>query len=61
MRGSGKLFTKLAKEIIVVAREGGGDPDANFRLRMAIQRAKGRQHARRHHRKGRQPRRWRGR
>ena len=36
----GKLFTKLAKEIIVVAREGGGDPDANFRLRMAIQRAK---------------------
>ena len=36
----GKLFTKLAKEIIVAAREGGGDPDANFRLRMAVQRGK---------------------
>jgi len=36
----GQLFTKLAKEIIVAARQGGGDPDANFRLRMAVQRAK---------------------
>ncbi len=36
----GKIFTKLAKEIIVAAREGGGDPEANFRLRMAIQKAK---------------------
>ena len=36
----GKLFTKLAREVIVAAREGGGDPDGNFRLRMAIQRAK---------------------
>ena len=36
----GKLFTKLAREVIVAARQGGGDPDANFRLRMAIQRAK---------------------
>ena len=36
----GQLFTKLAKEIIVAAREGGGDPDANFRLRMAVQRGK---------------------
>ncbi len=36
----GKLFTKLAKEIIVAAREGGADPDANFRLRLAVQRAK---------------------
>jgi YebC/PmpR family DNA-binding regulatory protein len=36
----GKLFTKLAKEIIVASREGGGDPGANFQLRMAIQRAK---------------------
>lgn len=36
----GKIFTKLAREVIVAAREGGGDPDANFRLRMAIQRAK---------------------
>ena len=36
----GKQFTKLAKEIIVVARQGGGDPDTNFKLRMAIQRGK---------------------
>ena len=36
----GKLFTKLAKEIIAAAREGGGSPDMNLRLRMAIQRAK---------------------
>ena len=36
----GKLFTKLAREIIVAAKQGGGDSDANFRLRMAIQRAK---------------------
>lgn len=36
----GKLFTRLAREIIVAAREGGGDPEANFRLKAAIQRAK---------------------
>ncbi|MCE2458535.1 MAG: YebC/PmpR family DNA-binding transcriptional regulator [Dehalococcoidia bacterium] len=36
----GKLFTKLAREIIVASQQGGGDPDANFRLRMAIQHAK---------------------
>ena len=35
-----QLFTKLAKEIIVAARHGGGSPDGNLRLRMAIQRAK---------------------
>ena len=33
----GKLFTKLSKEIIVAAKQGGGDPEMNFRLRMAIQ------------------------
>lgn len=33
----GKLFSKLVKEITVVARDGGGDPDANPRLRTAIQ------------------------
>lgn len=32
----GKLFTKLIKEITVAARMGGGDPDANPRLRTAI-------------------------
>lgn len=34
------LFTKLGQAIIIAAREGGGDPDANFKLRMAIDRAK---------------------
>ena len=36
----GKIFTKLAKEISVAAREGGGDPAANYRLNAAIQKAK---------------------
>ncbi|MBE3588041.1 MAG: YebC/PmpR family DNA-binding transcriptional regulator [Thermoanaerobacteraceae bacterium] len=36
----GKIFTRLAREIIVAARQGGGDPDANPRLKAAIQRAK---------------------
>jgi YebC/PmpR family DNA-binding regulatory protein len=35
-----RLFTKLAKEITVAARLGSGDPDANPRLRLAIQAAK---------------------
>ncbi|MCX6369503.1 MAG: YebC/PmpR family DNA-binding transcriptional regulator [Armatimonadetes bacterium] len=35
----GKLFTKLAKEIIIAAK-GGGNPDTNIRLRMAVQTAK---------------------
>jgi YebC/PmpR family DNA-binding regulatory protein len=36
----GKLFTKLAREIIVAAREGGGSPDTNLRLRLNIQKAR---------------------
>lgn len=36
----GKLFTRLAKEITIAAREGGGDSEANPRLRLAIQNAK---------------------
>ncbi|MDF1577807.1 MAG: YebC/PmpR family DNA-binding transcriptional regulator [Desulfurivibrionaceae bacterium] len=36
----GKIFTKLIKEITVAARMGGGDPDANPRLRSAIVAAK---------------------
>jgi YebC/PmpR family DNA-binding regulatory protein len=37
----GALFTRLGREIVVAVREGGsGDPDANFRLRMAMQRAR---------------------
>ena len=36
----GQLYTKLGREITVSARDGGGDPEMNFRLRLAIQRAK---------------------
>ncbi len=36
----GKVFTKLIKEITVAARQGGGDPDGNPRLRLAIDNAK---------------------
>ncbi len=36
----GQLFTKLTREIIVAAREGGGNPEANFRLRLAVQKAR---------------------
>ncbi|MBN2462917.1 MAG: YebC/PmpR family DNA-binding transcriptional regulator [Dehalococcoidia bacterium] len=36
----GQLFTKLTREIIVVVREGGPSPDSNFRLRLAIQKAR---------------------
>ena len=36
----GKMFTKVAREIIVSAREGGGSPDTNVRLRLAIQKAR---------------------
>lgn len=36
----GQLFTKLTREITVSAREGGGDPDSNFRLRLAMQKAR---------------------
>jgi YebC/PmpR family DNA-binding regulatory protein len=36
----GALFTKVAREITVSARSGGGDPDANYRLRLAIDKAR---------------------
>lgn len=36
----GKKFTKLAKEIIVAAKSGGGNPDSNMRLRTAIDAAR---------------------
>jgi len=36
----GKLFGRLIREVTVAARQGGGDPDANARLRLAIQNAK---------------------
>lgn len=37
----GKIFTKIIKEIIIAAKEGGGDPESNARLRLAVQNAKG--------------------
>jgi YebC/PmpR family DNA-binding regulatory protein len=36
----GKVFTKISKEITVVARSGGGDPSGNARLRLLIEKAK---------------------
>jgi YebC/PmpR family DNA-binding regulatory protein len=36
----GNLFTKLTREIIISAKEGGGSLDSNFRLRLAIQKAR---------------------
>jgi len=36
----GNLFTKLTREMIIAAKEGGGNPDTNFRLRLAIQKAR---------------------
>jgi len=36
----GKIFTRLIKEITVAARMGGGDPGANPRLRLAIEKAR---------------------
>ena len=36
----GQLFTKLTREIIVAARQGGSNPESNFRLRLAVQRAR---------------------
>jgi len=36
----GKLFTKVAREIIVAAREGGGNPDTNLALRLAVQKGR---------------------
>ena len=37
----GKIFTKLIRELTVAAKEGGGDPEANPRLRTAVATAKG--------------------
>ena len=36
----GKLFSKLSRAIIVAAREGGPDPDANISLANAIEKAR---------------------
>jgi len=34
------VFTKVAREISIAARTGGGDPDANYRLRLAMEKAR---------------------
>src|SRR4030042_741476 len=36
----GNIFTRLAREIAIAAREGGGDLDSNFGLRLAVDRAR---------------------
>ena len=36
----GKLFTRLSKEIVIAARDGGGDIEANIRLRLAVDKAR---------------------
>jgi YebC/PmpR family DNA-binding regulatory protein len=36
----GQVFTRLAREIVIAAREGGGDPDSNVRLGLAVERAR---------------------
>jgi YebC/PmpR family DNA-binding regulatory protein len=36
----GQLFTRLAREIVLAAREGGGDQDSNFKLRLAVEKAR---------------------
>ena len=36
----GALFTKVTREIMIAARQGGGDPDANYRLRLAVDKAR---------------------
>ena len=36
----GKVFTKIAKDIMVAVKEGGSDPESNFKLRLAIQNAR---------------------
>src|SRR3972149_11338369 len=36
----GQLFTRLAREIAIAAREGGGSLESNFRLRLAVDKAR---------------------
>jgi len=45
MQSAARCFTKLTREIIVAARKGGGSIEGNYSLRLAVQRAKGLQHA----------------
>ena len=36
----GKLFTKIGREIVIAVREGGGDLDVNFKLRLIVEKAR---------------------
>src|SRR5437867_1007453 len=36
----GQAFTRASRELTIAAREGGGNPDGNFRLRLAMQKAR---------------------
>src|SRR2546428_12401023 len=36
----GQAFTRASREITISAKEGGGNPDGNFRLRLAMQKAR---------------------
>ena len=36
----GQVFTRLTRELVMAAREGGGDMDSNFRLRLAVEKAR---------------------
>ena len=36
----GQVFTRLTREIVMAARDGGGDVDSNFRLRLAVEKAR---------------------
>ena len=36
----GQTFTRASREITIAAKEGGGDPEGNFRLRLAVQKAR---------------------
>jgi YebC/PmpR family DNA-binding regulatory protein len=36
----GAVFTRLTREIVMASREGGGDPNSNFRLRLAVDKAR---------------------
>jgi YebC/PmpR family DNA-binding regulatory protein len=36
----GQVFTRLTREIVMAARDGGADPDSNFRLRLAVDKAR---------------------
>ncbi|MEW5721238.1 MAG: YebC/PmpR family DNA-binding transcriptional regulator, partial [Chloroflexota bacterium] len=36
----GQMFTRLGREIMLAARDGGGDPNSNFTLRLAMDKAR---------------------